>query len=236
MKPNPYIEAALNLSAFNCPHCHIYAEQKWYYMQASAEPTGYGLQHQDEHFRVSHCQRCDASTIWLGNMLLYPDRGLTEMPNPDLPSDVCADYDEAASILTRSPRGAAALLRLGIQKLCKHLGQSGTNINDDIKALVERGLPPKVQEALDSVRVIGNEAVHPGELDLRDDRETASKLFKLVNFIAAKMISEPKEIDGIYNGLPDSKRKAIARRDSKADREDGGKTDDGRKLGQNPLV
>lgn len=45
------------------------------------------------------------------------------------------------------------------------------------------GLPPKVKEVLYSVRVIGNESVHPGTLDFKDDRDTANKLFRLVNFI-----------------------------------------------------
>ncbi|HNJ61220.1 MAG TPA: DUF4145 domain-containing protein, partial [Chitinophagales bacterium] len=81
------------------------------------------------------------------------------------------------------------------------------------KNLVKKGLPPKVQEALDSVRVIGNESVHPGELNINDNREIAAQLFKLVNFIATKMISEPKEIDEIYNSLPEKKLKGIEERD-----------------------
>ena len=113
-------------------------------------------------------------------------------------------------------RGAAALLRLAIQKLCRHFGTPGKNINDDIAALVADGLPPKVQQALDSVRVIGNEAVHPGTLDLRDDLTTAAQLFRLVNFIAQKMITEPKEIDGIYSSLPQRKREEITRRDKRS--------------------
>ena len=52
-----------------------------------------------------------------------------------------------------------------LQKLCKVLGQSGNNINEDIKALVESGLDPRVQKALDAVRVVGNNAVHPGQMD-----------------------------------------------------------------------
>lgn len=60
--------------------------------------------------------------------------------------------------------------------------------------------------------MIGNEAVHPGSLDLRDDRETANKL---VNFITHKMITEPKEIDDIYGALPVDKLEGIKKRDAK---------------------
>lgn len=130
-----------------------------------------------------------------------------------MPQEIIDDYNEAADVFNLSPRSSAALLRLAIQKLCKHLGESGKNINNDIKNLVKKGLPPKVQEALDSVRVIGNESVHPGELNLNDSREVAAQLFKLVNFITIKMISEPKEIDEIYNGLPENKLKGIQDRD-----------------------
>jgi len=65
------------------------------------------------------------------------------------------------------------------------------------------------------VRVIGNEAVHPGVIDLKDDRDTANKLFKLVKFIAEKMITEPREIEELYNSLPEDKLKGIKDRDKK---------------------
>ena len=43
-----------------------------------------------------------------------------------------------------------------------------------------------------------------------------TKLFKLVNFVATKMISEPKEIKEIYDGLPKKKRDAIDQRDGRS--------------------
>ncbi len=120
----------------------------------------------------------------------------------------------ARSICGPSPRGAAALLRLVIQKLCKHLGQNGVDLNADIANLVNQGLSPKIQKALDVVRVIGNEAVHPGQIDLNDNPEMASKLFVLVNLIVDAMITQPKQINDLYRSLPESKRKAIDARDS----------------------
>ena len=56
--------------------------------------------------------------------------------------------------------------------------------------------------------------VHPGVLDMKDNREVALKLFELVNLIADVMISEPKRVDDLYeNVIPEEKKKAIAGRD-----------------------
>lgn len=108
------------------------------------------------------------------------------------------------------------MLRLAIQKLCFELGGKGKKIDDDIGSLVRKGLSPGVQQALDAVRVIGNEAVHPGTLDLRDDSDTAGRLFDLVNIITEQMISNPKHVKELYDKLPEFKRKAIEERDAKA--------------------
>jgi len=131
-----------------------------------------------------------------------------------LPIELVADFEEARAIAGRSSRGAAALLRLVIQKLCVHLKQPGRNLNDDIGALVKLGLPTGVQQALDVLRVVGNNSVHPGELDIRDTPEVATKLFKLVNIIAEKMIAEPKELKALFEALPDGAKKQIKKRDA----------------------
>lgn len=108
------------------------------------------------------------------------------------------------------------MLRLSIQKLCASLGEKGKNIDDDIASLVTKGLNPLVQKSLDVVRVIGNEAVHPGVIDLKDDRDTALRLLDLVNVITDQMISHPKTIEQMYGKLPEEKRKAIEVRNEKA--------------------
>ncbi len=140
----------------------------------------------------------------------------TDIPKPskDMPKVIIKEYNEARTILPYSPRASAALLRLALQKLCIHLGQSGKDLNKDIGALIKAGLSPEVQKALDSVRVIGNNAVHPGKIDLNDNPETASTLFRLINFIIHEMISRPREIEVIYNQLPQTQRDEIQKRDS----------------------
>jgi hypothetical protein len=162
---------------------------------------------------VSRCFNCNDVALWIDDRLMWPRRGEAPLANPDLPDELRADYDEASTILDLSPRGTAALLRLAIQKLCMHLGEKGKNLDEDIASLVSKGLDPRVQKALDVVRVIGNNSVHPGQIDLRDDRATAEKLFGLVNLIADIMITQPKHIDEMFQGLPEGARKAIEKRD-----------------------
>jgi len=132
-----------------------------------------------------------------------------------MPEEVLEDYEEARQILSKSPRGAAALLRLVIQKLCPFLGATKPDINGAIGELVSAGkITPALQQALDTVRVIGNEAVHPGTLDLSDDLDTATALFGLINFIVEKAITEPKQIGQLYQSLPAGKLAGIAQRDN----------------------
>ena len=160
------------------------------------------------------CTACNRETVFVEKKVVYPEASEAPAPAPDMPKEIVGDFIEARSIYSRSPRGAAALLRLAIQKLCPILGSSGGDINRAIGELVAAGtIPPAVQQALDSVRVIGNEAVHPGTMDLQDDRATAKALFGLVNFIVEKAITDPKLIGEIYGSLPPAKLAGIAARD-----------------------
>lgn len=168
-----------------------------------------------QNLNISECYNCKKLAIWVHHSMVYPDCRMGPAPNLDLPPDILIDFEEARAIVNLSPRGAAALLRLAVQKLCAHLGERGKNIDDDIASLVSKGLDPLVQQALDIVRVVGNEAVHPGTLDLRDDQSVAIQLFELVNLVCQQMITQPKAIKGLYEKLPEGKRAAIEARNSK---------------------
>ena len=96
-----------------------------------------------------------------------------------------------------------ALLRLCVQKLCVHLGQKGRDINTDIGLLVANGtLTMRVQQAMDTVRIAGNESVHPGELNVEDDVELVEALFTFVNMVAHQAITEPLLTAEMYARMP----------------------------------
>jgi len=135
----------------------------------------------------------------------------------DKPQEVLRDYNEARAIYHRSPRAAAALLRLAIHGLCIHLGAPGKNLNEDIGVLQERGLPADVIDAMDVVRVRGNNAIHPGQMDDADSREQVGRLFDFVNFAVKWTISMPGIIKGDIDSLPESIRKAIEKRNRRND-------------------
>ncbi len=207
-------------TAFHCPRCGVYADQCWSLFGASGH-LGVGLYNAKpfktydfEDFAVSCCGHCGEICVWYDEKLIFPKAMVVESPNEDLPEDIKKDYIEAATILQDSPRGAAALLRLCIQKLCKELGQKGKNLNEDIGKMVKQGLSVDIKNAMDLLRVTGDNAVHPGVIDLRDGSEIATELFRLVNFIAEKMITEPKRISAFYEKvMPQGAKDAVVRRD-----------------------
>lgn len=211
----------LNKKSFHCPNCGVLAEQTWsgniscHYRQLQPNGQHVGTSYSLDYYSISKCSHCSKFSIWLENKMVYPLTGNVEMANPDLPDDIKNDYNEAKDIVNISPRGASALLRLAVQKLCIHLGEKGANINDDIKNLVKKGLPQTMQQALDSVRVIGNNAVHPGTIDLNDKIEIAYALFGFVNVICEVLISQPKKIQEFYEkNIPEGIRNGIEKRDS----------------------
>ena len=181
-------------------------------------------------YRVE-CAACGKPTFWrtqtvegksggraikheLGADLMWPQIITAPPAHPDLYPDLRADFEEARAISKASPRGAAALLRLVIEKLVKELGAQGDNINAMIGDLVKKGLPVQVQQALDTVRVIGNNAVHAGNMDQADVAGTVNQLFALVNIIVEQQVTQPRRIAELFGTLPEGARNGIEKRDS----------------------
>ena len=72
---------------------------------------------ESRNLSLSRCYTCNEISIWVYNRLIWPSKRTGPEPNKDLPPEIEADYQEARSILDLSPRGAAALLRLCVEKL-----------------------------------------------------------------------------------------------------------------------
>jgi len=207
----PYTAPEFRESAFNCPFCGAYANMLWddLYCKMFQEVTPLWL---------SRCSHCHTNAYWYGTLneghMLVPRAATAPLSHPDMPEPVRADYDEAREACDASPRAAAALLRLAIQKLCNELGESGKNINDDIANMVKKGLPIEIQQALDIIRVVGNNAVHPGELQPEDVADVAFSLFELTNQIVEERITKPNKLKELFARLPAQSRDAIAKRDA----------------------
>ena len=203
---------------FHCAYCHVYASQYWKHV------TSYDKSHNTKprlisinqaEVEISLCSHCGQPTFWLREQIIFPPMHASPPANNDLPGNVQEIYKEAASIANRSPRAACALLRLAIEMLLKHLGETST-INESIKNLVKKGLDVRIQQALDIVRVTGNNAVHPGEIDFNDSTDVQT-LFGLINLIADRLITQPKQVAEMYNQLPEEDRDRIRKRDGKTE-------------------
>lgn len=242
--PLPPVPPSFRLPSFTCPHCHTLSAQNWgrlglddagelrpdpalYYwaiakcqacgrvalwdgtgkemVEGSLVPGGGGSERVIGKVMVP-------KQVW---RMVYPaDSPVGPEPNPDMPDDIHKLYVEAQEIAIRSPRSAAALLRLCVQMLCKHLGQPGKNINAEIGALVqEQKLRPHISKAMDTVRIVGNEGLHPGELVLDDEPQLVEALFVFVNLITDEAITQPRMVEAMFDKMPESKRAAIEDRD-----------------------
>lgn len=204
---------------FSCPHCHITATQVWLSIYKKIDSSQRGTvvttQKQVPELFINICTHCNNQTLWYNKQIIYPITPSAPLPHKDMPNDVKEDYLEAREIVDKSPRAAAALLRLAVEKLLPQIGATGKGINEKIGSLVKKGLDEHTQKSLDIVRVIGNQAVHPGQIDLKDDLKTTILLFDLINLIVETKISHPKKIDSFYDILPEKILNQIKKRDKK---------------------
>lgn len=223
MRQEKYFPPTFKKRQFHCPHsnCEVYSKQYWSHLAVHRMHVGTlsGLSDFSENLNrewiISKCDHCRQYIIWYKGKIIFPKIIPVSNPNEDLTDEIKSDYLEAAMIFNDSPKASAALIRLALQKLMIQLDEKGKNIFDDIGKLVKKGLNPNIQKSLDILRITGNNAVHPGEINLEDEPEKVLKLFDLVNIIAEKMISEPKEIDSLYEDLPEKAKEAVKKRDSK---------------------
>ena len=197
---------------FNCAHCKVFAHQIWSKLGVI---DLFKVYLPSDLLTVSKCKHCNKWSIWIEESLVYPAQITVEDPNDDMPDEVRKLYRESAQVLSISPRAAAALLRLGLQILLGAVGGDGKNINNDIKKIVELGIEPETQKALDVLRVFGNNGAHPGEIKLDEDTGLVNKMYGLMNYVTDRLITQKNQINELFEGLPEGIKDQIESRDSK---------------------
>lgn len=64
---------------------------------------------------------------------------------------------------------------------------------------------------MDIIRFEGNESVHPGEININENRDDAQLLFTFINMIVEEYFSAPARIEEIYQRIPERKRVKLER-------------------------
>ena len=132
------------------------------------------------NLHLSSCYNCNGFSVWVRDRLVFPFR---VAERPDL---VATDFEEAATILDKSPRGAAALIYLCIQTLMPLVKENGRHLDDEIASLLSKGLQVEIEEAMDALRTLGNNGAHSGQIDLKEDKATTTRIVALLKMIVER--------------------------------------------------
>lgn len=208
---------------FNCPHCNTLAHQNWYndiqgrlipdHDRERLEGGGlepryligtdpYGLKLM-EKLNMAICHSCEKHTIWYDKKLIYPLINCYGFPSDGLPTELKMLYYCAGDIADRCPSGAVALLRLILEKFMNGiLGDAkGDTLEKSLNIGIGKGLISKTAKPSHLIRLFGNDALHEGNVDLSNDRDAISHLFKSLNSLVDDVIDN-KTTDDMYKRVP----------------------------------
>ncbi|PEA97929.1 hypothetical protein CON66_00105 [Bacillus cereus] len=229
---------------FTCPHCYQISSQGWKYIYGPNYPRGKSKQINPEsiisststelaednnpfhHFNLrgvilSTCNKCDSSTYWLKSLnaeeiQVYPSNS-SDYPQPheDMPDHIRKTFKEAGSVMHLSLGSSAALSRLTLENLLKHLGYEKGSLNDKIGKVISEGkVSAHVGRMLDIIRTYGNSGAHSGIINLDENPEIPKFLLELINLVVEHMITLPKKVDTMFDAIPPGIRAGIEKRDT----------------------
>lgn len=204
-----------------CPLCDTLSDQWWrdlYLKTASysdTEPDNYNAV---PELRQVTCNACAGVAYWFGDRMVHPPLRMGPPPHDDAPGSVKELYREAQAVAGASPRAAAVLLRVALERLMSEAGSSGKTLNDAIGDYVAAGgVPAELQQAMDTVRITGNDAAHPEELRLDDTAGGVAALFEIVNELVDRLVGFKARMARIYENLDPAKLDQVKRRDGSAE-------------------
>jgi hypothetical protein len=232
---------AVEKAAFACPHCNAYAQQTW---TVIAERIGTGqYSHVAGFYEVTdegpvpwmrgHCTKCDHSSLWLNERMVYPTVSTLPIPHPDMPSDVVALYNEARGVAAVSRRAGAAMARATLELLLKTVLPTlmtvpGNASLDDLIVLVEPMVSIAMGTPLMVVRHAGNKSVHveanPDDVMVlvldEGESEVMELIFDTVNDLVSELITRKNKMLKYEALIPDGVKQAAERK--RAQREQQG--------------
>jgi hypothetical protein len=160
------------------------------------------------NLHVSRCYNCKGFTVWVRDRLVFPVRvdeppDVVEVDFEEVAEDVqetaedeevSEDFEEAAAILSKFPRGAAALTRVCIQNMMPLLKENAKNLDENISSLVRKGLEVEIQQAMDVLQVVRRNPSQTTEVDLKEENE-AAKIFltSLTQILKRRMLKTHDE-------------------------------------------
>lgn len=215
---------------FICPHCFKLTSHRWHYIfsrkqspyLAESEKSQKPFDNdQLEGIIMSICSKCDSSTYWLKSFMkdelqVCPSNSSNyPQPHPDMPEHIRKTFIEAGSVMHLSLGSSAALSRLTLENLLKHLGYEKGSLNDKIGKVISDGkVSAHVAKMLDIIRTYGNSGAHSGIINLDENPEIPRFLLELINLVVEHMITLPNKVDTMFDAIPPGIKAGIEKRDS----------------------
>ena len=160
-----------------CPHCLHAFFVNWTTWSNSKTGTFFNDKAATFHFKTTLCPTCFQAICVVikkdkddftdetrtTEIMAYPKATARPVP-PEVEAAFANDFKEACLVIGDSEKASAALSRRCLQNLLieKAGAQEKANLDSQIQAVIDDGkLPSNLTEAIDSIRNIGNFALHP---------------------------------------------------------------------------
>ena len=140
---------------------------------------------------------------------IYPEVIFRHFPDY-IPEAIRKDYEEACSILDRSPKASATLARRCLQGMIRDFwGISGKNLNDEIDQLQGK-IPAAQWSAINALRQLGNIGAHMEKdtsliVDINPDE--AKMLLNLIELLLEKWYIGRHDEEALYASITATNQK-----------------------------
>jgi hypothetical protein len=109
MQQTKYAPPVFLATAFHCPRCGVFASQRWFHA-AKAVAEGGAFRYlnalREDVLAIAECDHCAELSFWHRQAMICPDGGAAPLAHSEMPSDVADDFNEARSVVGKSPKAA----------------------------------------------------------------------------------------------------------------------------------